>query len=108
MQQVPSTAPKKTQAVCYGCGKPGHIRPDGPLHQGNPCAAVAHIDRIEEGALVENHPEAEGQEENPPVTQVKQENDLLEGNQYLNDFVEDDGAQGIPYEWDDCEESTIS
>ena len=45
---------------------------------------------------MEDHSEAEGQEETPPVMQVKQESDLLEGNQYLNDFVEDDGAQGIP------------
>jgi len=34
MQPVPSTVPKQTQVVCYRCGKPGHIRPEFPLHRG--------------------------------------------------------------------------
>ena len=64
---VPSTAPKQTQAVCYGCGKLGHIRPECPLHRGNPRAAVARMDEVEEGNPVEDYPEAEGQEGDPPV-----------------------------------------
>jgi len=72
MRPVPSTAPKQTQVVCYRCGKPGHIRPKCPLHRGKPHAAVARMDELEEGNPVEDYPEAEGQEGDPPVTQVKQ------------------------------------
>jgi len=60
MQPVPSTAPKQTQAVCYGCGKPGHIRPECPLHRGKPHATAAHMEEVEEGNLAKDYPEAEG------------------------------------------------
>jgi len=59
------------------------------------------MDKVEEGNPVEDYPKAEGQEEDPPVTQVKQENDLLKSNPYLDNLVEGDGTQDIPYEWDD-------
>jgi len=67
MRSVPSTAPKQTQVVCYGCGKSGHIRPECPVHQ----ATVGRIDKVEEGNPVEDCPEMEGQEEALPVIQVK-------------------------------------
>jgi len=59
------------------------------------------MDEVEEGNPVEDYPEVEGQEGDPPVTQVEQENDLLKSNPYLDNLVEGDGAHGIPYEWDD-------
>jgi len=49
MRPVPSTAPKQTQVVCYRCGKPGHIRPECPLHRGKPRATAACMDQVEEG-----------------------------------------------------------
>jgi len=101
MWPVPSTAPKQTQVVCYGCGKPGHIRPECPLHRGKPCAAAACMEEVEEGNPSKDYPEVEGQEGDPPVMQVEQEDDLLENNPYLDDLVEGEGVQDIPYEWDD-------
>jgi len=98
---MPSTAPKQTQAVCYRYAKPGHIRPECPLHWGKPHTTVVCIDEVKEGSPVEDYPEEEGQEEDPPVIQVKQGNDLLNRDQHLDNLVESSGAQGIPYEWDD-------
>jgi len=97
---VPSTAPNRPKQSVTDVATWSH-QAECPLHQGKPRAPVARMDELEEGNPVEDYPEAEGQEEGPPVMQIKQENDLLEDNLYLDYLVEGDGAQDIPYEWDD-------
>ena len=48
----------------------------------------------------EDGPEGEDQEGEALVNGVEQEDAPLEGNQYLNELVEDDGTQSHPYPWD--------
>jgi len=54
------------------------------------------MEEVEEGNPLKDYPEVEGQEGDPPVTQVKQEDDLLENNPYLDDLVEGEGHPGHP------------
>ena len=55
----------------------------------------------EEAIPNEVSPEGEDQEENALVNGVEHEDAPLEGKQYLDELVEDNGTQGLPYPWDD-------
>jgi len=43
MRVVPDAAPRKSELVCFGCGKPGHISLNCP-RQDRQCAAAARME----------------------------------------------------------------
>ena len=90
MRLNPSTAPKQAGPICFRCSKSGHLSHDCKL--GKPHAVAAHVAEDEEAIPDEDGPEGEDQEEEALVDGVEQEDALLEGNQYLNKLVEDDGT----------------
>ena len=71
--------------------------PGGHTSQDQPPAT----DTVKASLKGTNHLEEEDQEEAPPVDGVEQDDAQLEGDQYLDTLVEDDEAQGHPYQWDD-------
>ena len=85
--------------ICFRCGKAGHLGCD--CKQGKPRAAAARLAEDEEGVPEGDHLEEEDQEVTPPVNGVEQDDTRLNGDQYLNTLVKDEGAQGRPYQWDD-------
>ena len=95
----PNTAPKQAGPICFRCGKAGHLSCDCKL--GKPCAAAACVTKDEEAIPNEEGPKGEDQEENALVNRVEHKDAPLKGNQYLDESVEDDGTQGLPYPWDD-------
>ena len=92
----PNTAPNQAGPICFRCGNAGHLGHD--CKQGKPCAAVAHLAEDEEGVPDRDHLEEEDQdqEEIPLVNGVEQDDAQLDGDQYLDMLVEDEGTQGRP------------
>ena len=54
-----------------------------------------------EGIPEGDHLEEEDQEETTPVVGVEQDDAQLDGDQYLDTLVEDEGTQDFPYQWED-------
>ena len=94
MQHNPNTAPNQAGLICFRCGKAGHLGCD--CKQGKLHAAVAHLAEDEEGIPEGDYLEEEDQKETSPVIGVEQDDAQLNGDQYLNILIEDEGTQGCP------------
>ena len=97
-QPNPSTAINQAGPICFRCSKAGHLGRD--CKQGKLHAAAACLAKDKEGIPEGDHLKEEDQEETTLVIGVEQDDAQLNGDQYLNTLVEDEGTQGRPYQWD--------